>query len=440
MPLASPAQEKLPDIGSSAGELLTPARQAEYGAMMLRELRNYGYLLEDPLVNDWLQTMGTRLGSNSDQPRQPYTFFVMKDRQINAFATLGGYIGVNAGLVLTAEREDEVAAVLSTKSPTSPSSTCCAVERAQRDQIPILLGHAGGGGGRPGQQQHVVRRDDGRDQLGHGPDAAAADQLHPLQRIEADRLGIRTLSRSGYDVDAMAGFFERMSAAMRGNEGATACPSSCAPSGQHHPHQRGQGPRRADEEGYGAADHQHPTGERKERWTRPISLGRPRCAAQPLLPGSAALPIGQLAVAPAAASTGRASACACSARIPPPSWNASSRPGQAAEGRSQRCAALWPGAGRHAQWPRGRRPGPADPGRPAADPPGNLWLALGLGEAESRAGQTAQANSRFRQPAAPAPQQPPGGTDLCRDPERTGQPRGAASARRRCCAPVVAKR
>lgn len=51
-PLAR-SQEKLPDIGSSAGELLTPARQAEYGAMMLRELRNYGYLLDDPLVNDW---------------------------------------------------------------------------------------------------------------------------------------------------------------------------------------------------------------------------------------------------------------------------------------------------------------------------------------------------------------------------------------------------
>ena len=84
VPLRVPAQEgsRLPDIGSSAGDLLTPAKQSEYGAMMLRELRNYGYLLDDPLVNDWLQTMGTRLGSNSDQPRQPYTFFVMKDRQI----------------------------------------------------------------------------------------------------------------------------------------------------------------------------------------------------------------------------------------------------------------------------------------------------------------------------------------------------------------------
>ncbi|MFV3509010.1 M48 family metallopeptidase, partial [Mycobacterium tuberculosis] len=41
---------------------------------------------------------------------------------------------------------------------------------------------------------------------------------------EADRLGIRTLSRSGYDVDAMAGFFERMASAMRGNEGGYSVP------------------------------------------------------------------------------------------------------------------------------------------------------------------------------------------------------------------------
>ena len=90
-PLASAQDSKLPDIGSSAGELLTPARQAEYGGMMLRELRNYGFLLDDPLVDDWLQNIGTRLGSNSAQPRQSYTFFMLKDRQINAFATLGGF-------------------------------------------------------------------------------------------------------------------------------------------------------------------------------------------------------------------------------------------------------------------------------------------------------------------------------------------------------------
>ena len=218
-PRRAPAQEdaRLPDIGSSAGELLTPARQAEYGAMMLRELRNYGYLLEDPLVDEWLQTMGNRLGANSDRPEQRYTFFMLKDRQINAFATLGGYIGMNAGLVLTAEREDEVAAVLSHEiAHVTQQHVLRGVERAQRDQVPILLGMLAA---------IVAAQAAGGTSSAEASQAAIASAMALIQQnqinytrsneSEADRLGIRTLSRSDYDVDAMAGFFERMAFAMR---------------------------------------------------------------------------------------------------------------------------------------------------------------------------------------------------------------------------------
>ena len=77
--------------------------------------------------------MGGRLGADSDQPRQPYNFFLLRDRQINAFATLGGYIGTNAGLILTAEREDEVAAVLSHEiAHVTQQHVLRGVERAQR--------------------------------------------------------------------------------------------------------------------------------------------------------------------------------------------------------------------------------------------------------------------------------------------------------------------
>ncbi|MDQ1094303.1 putative Zn-dependent protease [Xanthomonas sacchari] len=223
----APAQEnKLPDIGSSAGELLTPARQAEYGKMMLAELRSYGYVLEDPLIDDWLQTMGTRLGANSDQPQQKFTFFMLRDRQINAFATLGGYVAVNAGLVLTAEREDEVAAVLSHEiAHVTQQHVLRGVERAQRDQIPILLGMLAA---------VVAAQQAGGRSSGDATQAAIASGLGLMQQrqidytrsneSEADRLGIRTLARSGYDVDAMAGFFERMSLAMRGNQGGYSTP------------------------------------------------------------------------------------------------------------------------------------------------------------------------------------------------------------------------
>ncbi|MEE7559884.1 M48 family metallopeptidase, partial [Xanthomonas sp. Kuri4-2] len=222
-----PAQEsRLPDIGSSAGELLTPARQAEYGQMMLAELRNYGYVLDDPLIDDWLQTLGARLGANSDQPRQPFTFFMLRERQINAFATLGGYVAVNAGLVLTAEREDEVAAVLAHEiAHVTQQHVLRGVERAQRDQIPILLGMLAA---------VVAAQQAGGNSSGDATMASITSAMGLMAQrqinytrsneSEADRLGIRTLARSGYDVDAMSGFFERMALAMRGNEGGYTAP------------------------------------------------------------------------------------------------------------------------------------------------------------------------------------------------------------------------
>ena len=221
LPCALAQSTQLPDIGSSAGELLTPARQAEYGAMLLRELRNYGYLLDDPLLDEWLDGVGRPLGASSAQPRQRYTFFMLRDRQINAFATLGGYVGMNAGLVLMAEREDEVAAVLAHEvAHVTQQHVLRGVERAQRDQIPILLGMLAA---------VIAAQQAGGSSASEATMASISSAMGLMQQrqinytrsneAEADRLGIGTLARSGYDVDAMAGVFQRMEAATRSNTG-----------------------------------------------------------------------------------------------------------------------------------------------------------------------------------------------------------------------------
>src|SRR5690606_18504364 len=82
---AAPAQQRLPDIGSSADTMLGPAQQREYGQMLLAQLRHYDYILDDPLIDSWLRHMGNRLAEASDQPEQPFTFFMIKDRSVNAF-------------------------------------------------------------------------------------------------------------------------------------------------------------------------------------------------------------------------------------------------------------------------------------------------------------------------------------------------------------------
>lgn len=219
--LGAPSQEaRLPDMGSSAGELLSPSQQGQYGAMMLAQLRHYDYLTDDPLIDSWLDTLGNRLVANSDKPRQPFTFFMMRQRQINAFATLGGYVGVNAGLVLAAEREDEVAAVLAHEiAHVTQAHVLRAVERAQRDQLPILLAMLGA---------IVVAQSAGGNSSDDAAQAAMVSAMGLMQQrqinytrsneSEADRVGIQTLARSHYNPLAMADFFATMQARSRSNK------------------------------------------------------------------------------------------------------------------------------------------------------------------------------------------------------------------------------
>lgn len=222
--------QSLPDIGSSAGEVIDPRLEADYGAYMLYELRRLGMVLDDPLVDSWLQSMGYRLASSSETPRQPFTFFMMRDRQINAFATLGGYIGMNAGLVITAETEAEVAGVMAHEiAHVSQRHVLRSVERARKDQVPILLAMLGA----IAASQAV---DSGRDNSGRSDNSASnataaavtgAMALMQQRQIdytrsnesEADRVGIQTLARAGYEPHGMADFFERMHRAQRGNRG-----------------------------------------------------------------------------------------------------------------------------------------------------------------------------------------------------------------------------
>jgi len=226
LPAAAQQSPRLPDIGSSAAAVLSPAQQREYGEMTLSQLRNYGYTLEDPLLQGWLQDFARRLGPASDDPKQAYTLFMLRDRQINAFATLGGYIGVNAGLVLAATRDDEVAAVLSHEiAHVTQKHVLRGVEQAQRDRIPILLAMLGaiavaqGGGGSSSGDATVAA-------------VVSAQGLMAQRQIdytrgneaEADRIGIRTLARAGYDPGAMAAFFERLQSAVRENQGRESAP------------------------------------------------------------------------------------------------------------------------------------------------------------------------------------------------------------------------
>lgn len=209
---------RLPNIGSSAEGIMTPQQQRAYGASMLHELRSLSLVLDDPLLSDYINTLGYRLVAHSDNPENHrYTFFVVRDSGINAFAAPGGYIGMNAGLITTAETEDEVAAVLAHEiAHISQSHLLRAFEDSQKASLPIALAMIGAMIASAGAS-------------GDGAEAALVTGTSLIQQrqinftrkdeIEADRVGIQTLVRSHFDPQAMAGFFARMERTTRGGGG-----------------------------------------------------------------------------------------------------------------------------------------------------------------------------------------------------------------------------
>jgi predicted Zn-dependent protease len=63
-------------------------------------------------INSYINEIGQQLVKNSQRPNIPYTFQVVEDKNINAFATMGGFVYVNSGLITTAENEAELASVI----------------------------------------------------------------------------------------------------------------------------------------------------------------------------------------------------------------------------------------------------------------------------------------------------------------------------------------
>jgi len=207
----------LPDIGSSAGTVASPEEQRQYGFYMLHELRNQQLVLDDELVADYLNTLGYRLVSYSPKTDQPFTFFVVRDREINAFALPGGFVGVNIGLITMTRTENELAAVIAHEvSHITQNHLVRAVEAEQKMAPLMVLAMIGAIAASAHQSPYSTSNSDvGAIAVAQGLAAQMQINFTRADESEADRVGIQTLAKAGYDPDAMAEVFENMQRALR---------------------------------------------------------------------------------------------------------------------------------------------------------------------------------------------------------------------------------
>jgi predicted Zn-dependent protease len=201
---------RLPDMGSPADAILSKSAEAQYGRAIMRDIRRSGMVVEDPQLTEYVNEIGHKIAAQTSDGDQQFTFFVVKDARINAFALPGGYIGVHTGLLEATRSEDELAGVLAHEvAHVTQRHIARAIHASSRQSIlstammlgALVLGATGSGG-------DVVQ---GALAISQGTAAQQRINFTRSNEYEADRIGIGALADAGFDPDGMASFFEVMS-------------------------------------------------------------------------------------------------------------------------------------------------------------------------------------------------------------------------------------
>ncbi len=214
LPYATPHANSidLPDIGLSANNIMTPQEEQKIGESFMRHLRRSIKIVDDPEISEYINMLGYQLVANSDSPTEKYTFFIIEDSGINAFAAPGGYIGINSGLLLATQSESELAAVLAHEiAHITQRHLIRSLEKGGQMNLATVAAiiAAIALSSQDGQASQAVLMSTIAGQ------AQAQINFTRTHEKEADRLGMPLLARAGFDPRSMPLFFERLHQASR---------------------------------------------------------------------------------------------------------------------------------------------------------------------------------------------------------------------------------
>jgi len=157
--------------------------------------------ITDPVVDEYINRIGQNIVKNSDC-KVPFTIKVIDSDEINSFSLPGGFIYMNSGLILAADEEAELAAVMGHET-----AHVCAhhaarqmtrMNYAQLGTIPLIMltGYSWTGYGIYEASQLAV--------------PMAFLEFQRGFEAQADYLGVQYMYRAGYDPQAFIGFFEKI--------------------------------------------------------------------------------------------------------------------------------------------------------------------------------------------------------------------------------------
>src|SRR6059058_3726142 len=186
--------------------LFSKDQDVQLGKESAAQVRKQMPVVRDPVLTEYVSRVGRRLADSQEARASgfPFTFEVVADPSINAFALPGGPMFINSGLLKAVDNEAQLAGVMGHEmSHVILRHGTNQASKSQMIQLPAVLGSKMAGGSMMGQLA----------QLGIG--LGANSVLLKFSRgaeSQADLLGSHLMAESGYDPIQMAKFFQKLEA------------------------------------------------------------------------------------------------------------------------------------------------------------------------------------------------------------------------------------
>ena len=174
----------------------------EYAAQVERHM----VVIQEPSLNSFVRSIGEKLARVPLADQYPYSFKVVQDKSINAFALPGGPTFTHTGLISAADNEAQIAAVLAHEiSHVALRHGTNQASKANLIQLPAIIGGEllGARGGLTGALAQLG--------IGLGANSVLLKMSRNAER-DADLMGTRIMHAAGYNPIEMARFFEKLEA------------------------------------------------------------------------------------------------------------------------------------------------------------------------------------------------------------------------------------
>ncbi len=182
----------------------TRDQDIQLGKEAAAEVEKQGNIVDNRELTSYVNSIGTRLAAQPQAGGYPYTFKVVNDPSINAFALPGGSAFVQTGLIAAADNDAQIAGVLAHEiTHVALRHGTNQASKARLIELPALLAEQATGGSMLGRLT----------QLGIGLGAnSVLLKFSRTDETQADLMGAQIAAQAGYDPHELARFFEKLEA------------------------------------------------------------------------------------------------------------------------------------------------------------------------------------------------------------------------------------